>query len=324
MLNQAHKNPSILVVDDTPDNIDVLKEALKKDYIVRPALDGATALKIASTDPKPDLILLDIMMPGMDGYEVLRRLRAGRNTRQIPVIFVTSASDIESELKGFELGAVDYIVKPFNPVIVRARVRTHLELCDAKKKLERQNLELKAKTDLLEEIVNLDSLTGISNRRHFDKVLEIEWSRALRNKLPLSIIVADVDYFKKFNDCYGHIAGDMCLRSVAQCLSSSLQRPTDMVARYGGEEFAAILPETDMKGAVLLAENWRAGVAELLIPHSVSTVADYVTISAGYATIIPTRDQVSYFLVGVADEMLYQSKEMGRNLACGKEIPPFI
>ena len=311
-------------MDDTPDNIDVLKEALKKDYIVRPALDGATALKIASTDPKPDLILLDIMMPGMDGYEVLRRLRAGRNTRQIPVIFVTSASDIESELKGFELGAVDYIVKPFNPVIVRARVRTHLELCDAKKKLERQNLELKAKTDLLEEIVNLDSLTGISNRRHFDKVLEVEWGRALRNKLPLSIIVADIDYFKQFNDCYGHIAGDMCLCSVAQCLSSSLQRPTDMVARYGGEEFVAILPETDMKGTALLAENWRAGVAELRIPHSVSTVADHVTISVGYATTIPTRDQVSYFLVGVADEMLYQSKEMGRNLTYGKEIPPFI
>ena len=193
MLNQAHKKSSILVVDDTPDNIDILKEALKKDYIVRPALDGATALKIASADPKPDLILLDIMMPGMDGYEVLRRLRADHNTRQIPVIFVTSASDIESELKGLELGAVDYIVKPFNPVIVRARVRTHLELCDAKKKLERQNLELKAKTDLLEEIVNLDSLTGISNRRHFDKVLDVEWSRALRNKLPLSIIVADID-----------------------------------------------------------------------------------------------------------------------------------
>jgi len=324
MLNQAQEKPSILVVDDTTDNIDVLKEALRKDYIVRPALDGATALKIASTDPKPDLILLDIMMPGMDGYEVMRRLRADHNTRQIPVIFVTSASDIESELKGLELGAVDYIVKPFSPVIVRARVRTHLELCEAKKKLERQNLELKAKTDLLEEIVNLDSLTGISNRRHFDKVLDVEWSRALRNKLPLSIIVADIDYFKKYNDQYGHIAGDICLCSVAQCLSSLLQRPTDMVARYGGEEFVAVLPETDMNGAALLAENWRAGVAELRIPHSASTVADHVTISAGYATIIPTRNQMSYFLVGVADEMLYQSKEMGRNLACGKEIPPFI
>ena len=324
MLNSAHKKPSVLIVDDTPDNIDILKEALKKDYIVRPVTDGVTALRIASTDPKPDMILLDIMMPGMDGYEVMRRLQADANTRQIPVIFVTSASDIESELKGFELGAVDYITKPFNPVIVRARVSTHLELCDARKQLEKQNQELKAKSDLLEEIVNLDSLTGISNRRHFDKVLEVEWGRALRNNTQISVIVADIDYFKKFNDCYGHVKGDVCLRSVAQCLSSLLQRPTDIVARYGGEEFVAILPETDMRGAALLAENWRTGVAGLCIPHADSAVADHVTISVGYATMAPTRDQVSYYLVGVADEMLYQSKEMGRNLVCGKEIPPFI
>ena len=324
MLSPSSHKPSILVVDDTPDNIDILKDALKRDYIVRPALDGATALKIASADPKPDLILLDIMMPKMDGYEVMRRLQADEDTRQIPVIFVTAISDIESELKGFGLGAVDYITKPFNPVIVRARVGTHLELREARRKLERQNRELQDKSDLLEEIVNLDSLTGISNRRHFDQVLEVEWSRAMRNNVTLSLLVADIDYFKKFNDRYGHVEGDKCLRSVAQCLSSLLQRPTDMAARYGGEEFVAILPDTDMKGAAQLAENWRAGVAQLRIPHDVSSVADHVTISVGYASITPAREQNSYFLVGVADEMLYQSKEKGRNLTCGKEIPPFI
>lgn len=324
MLNSAHKKPSILIVDDTPDNIDVLKEALKKDYIVRPVMDGVTALRIASTDPKPDMILLDIMMPGMDGYEVMRRLQADANTRQIPVIFVTSASDIESELKGFELGAVDYITKPFNPVIVRARVSTHLELCDARKQLEKQNQELKAKSDLLEEIVNLDSLTGISNRRHFDKVLEVEWSRALRNNTQISVIVADIDYFKKFNDHYGHIEGDKCLRLVAQCLSSLLQRPTDTAARYGGEEFVAILSETDINGTMLLAGNWRMEIEKLRIPHATSAVADCVTISVGYATMVPKRNQLPYYLVGVADEMLYQSKESGRNLISGKEIPPFI
>lgn len=324
MLNSAPAKPSILVVDDTPDNIDVLKEALKKDYTVRPALDGATALKIASANPKPDLILLDIMMPGMDGYEVMRRLQADGNTREIPVIFVTAASGIESELKGFELGAVDYITKPFNPVVVRARVSTHLELHDARKKLEKQNQYLKTQTDLLEKIVHLDSLTNISNRRCFDKMLEIEWSRALRNKTPLSVIVADIDYFKGYNDHYGHIEGDQCLCSVARCLSSLLQRPTDMVARYGGEEFVAILPATDIKGAALLAENWRAGVEKLRIPHASSGVADHVTISVGYATLVPTRDLVPYYLVGVADEMMYRAKGSGRNLICGKETPPFV
>lgn len=324
MLSSAHAKPSILVVDDTPGNIDVLKEVLKRDYTVRPALDGATALKIASADPKPDLILLDIMMQGMDGYEVMRRLRADGNTREIPVIFVTAVSGIESELKGFELGAVDYITKPFSPAIVRARVSTHMELHDARKKLEKQNQDLKAQTDLLERVVHLDSLTNISNRRHFDKMLEIEWSLALRNKTPLSVIVADIDYFKGFNDCYGHIEGDQCLCLVAQCLSSLLQRPTDMVARYGGEEFVAILPVTDIKGTMLLAENWREGVEKLRIPHASSGVADHVTISAGYATLVPARDLVPYYLVGVADEMMYRAKENGRNLICGKEIPPFI
>jgi diguanylate cyclase (GGDEF)-like protein len=324
MINSGHDKPSILVVDDTPENIDVLIGALKVDYTIRPALDGVTALKIASSDPKPDLILLDIMMPKMDGYEVMRRLQMDDNTRQIPVIFVTAASDIESELKGFELGAVDYITKPFSSAIVRARVGTHLELHDARKKLEKQNQELKTKSELLEKIANLDSLTGISNRRHFDEALEIEWSRAMRNNAPLSIIVADIDYFKGFNDYYGHIEGDKCLCLVARCLSSLLQRPTDMVARYGGEEFVAILSGTDTKGAELLAENWRAGVEKLRIPHAASAVSDFVTISAGHATMVPGRDQVPYYLVGVADEMLYQSKEMGRNQISGRKIPPFV
>ncbi len=324
MINSTRGRPSILVVDDTPGNIDVLREALKKDYTIRPALDGVTALKIAAADPKPDLILLDIMMPEMDGYEVMRRLQADASVREIPVIFVTAASDIESELKGFELGAVDFITKPFSHAVIRARVSTHLELHDARKKLEKQNQELKAKSDLLEKIANLDSLTGISNRRHFDEVLEVEWSRALRNNAPLSIIVADIDYFKGFNDHYGHIEGDKCLCLVAQCLSSSLQRPTDMVARYGGEEFVAILSGTDIKGAELLAENWRAEVERLHILHAASAVAGHVTISVGYATLVPTRSMMPYYLVGVADEMLYQSKGMGRNQICGREIPPFF
>lgn len=323
-MDPPHEKPSILVVDDTPENIDVLIELLRKDYTVRPALNGATALKIAASEPRPDLILLDIMMPEMDGYEVMRCLHANEATRKIPVIFVTAVSDIESELRGLGLGAVDYITKPFNSAIVKARVGTHIELQEARKKLERQNLELKAKSELLEEIVNLDSLTGISNRRHFDKMLEIEWSRGVRNGTPLSVIVADIDFFKEYNDRYGHVEGDNCLCLVAKCLSSSLQRPADMVARYGGEEFVAILPDTDVHGALLLAGNWRAEVERLNVSHAASAAGDCVTISVGYASMVPTRDQLPYYLVGVADEMMYQAKEGGRNQVCGREIPPFI
>lgn len=324
MLTSGFAKASILVVDDIPENIDALKETLKNNYIVRPALNGTLALKIAAADPQPNLILLDIMMPEMDGYEVMRRLRADDRTRGIPVIFVTAATDMESELKGIELGAVDYITKPFNPAIVRARVNTHLELRKARIRLEEQNQELKAKTELLEKLAKIDSLTGISNRRHFDEMLEVEWSRGLRNSSPLSLIVADIDYFKKFNDYYGHVDGDKCLCAVAQCLSSLLQRPTDMMARYGGEEFVAILPVTDVKGAALLAENWRAGVDELFIRHKKSDVADHVTLSVGYATMVPARELVPYYLVGIADEMMYRAKDSGRNRVCGRDIPPII
>lgn len=321
MLTQDAAKPSILVVDDMPENIDVLKDALKNDYIVRPAMNGAVALKIAASEPKPDLILLDIMMPEMDGYEVIRRLQANSNTYKIPVMFVTAVTDTESELKGLKLGAVDYITKPFNSAIVLARVRTHLELRDARIKLERQNRELKSKTELLEKLAHIDGLTNIPNRRSFDLMLEIEWGRALRNNSPLSIIIADIDHFKSYNDNYGHTEGDQCLCAVAQCLSSLMQRPTDMVARYGGEEFVAILPDTDVRGAALLAEHWRAGVEKMHIPHAHSKTTDHVTLSVGYASMIPSRNQIPYYLLGIADEMLYQSKDGGRNQVNGKEVP---
>jgi len=304
MKNTATQH-KILIVDDIPANVALLSAILSKDYNVLSATSGEMALDMVARE-RPDLVLLDIMMPGMDGHEVCRRLKSNETTRNIPVIFVTAKSTAEDEAYGFDLGAVDYITKPFHIPVVKARVRTHLDL--------------KVKTDLLEKIAHIDGLTNIPNRRRFDEMLEIEWGRALRSESPLSLIIADIDYFKGFNDCYGHAGGDQCLYSVALALSSLMHRSSDMVARYGGEEFVAILPGTDLKGAATLAEYWRSVIEAMQMPHAKSEVSDYVTVSVGYASIIPNRDQLPYVLLGVADEMLYQAKDSGRNRICGKQM----
>ncbi|MDD5241854.1 MAG: diguanylate cyclase [Sulfuricella sp.] len=292
-------------MDDTPTNVVLLATPLSKDYNVLSATSGEMALDLVARE-RPDLILLDIMMPGMDGYEVCRRLKDNEATKNIPIIFVTAKTTAADETYGFDLGAVDYITKPFHIPVVKARVRNHINL--------------KTKTDLLEEIAHIDGLTNIPNRRRFDEMLEIEWSRALRNESPLSLIIADIDYFKEYNDHYGHAGGDQCLYSVALALSSLMHRSSDMVARYGGEEFVAILPGTDLNGAATLAEYWRSVIEAMQMPHAKSGVSDYVTISVGYASLIPARDQLPYILLGVADEMLYQAKDNGRNRICGKQM----
>ncbi|MFA7240346.1 MAG: PleD family two-component system response regulator [Sulfuricellaceae bacterium] len=301
---QHENKPLILIVDDTPTNIQVLAETLRTDYRVKVATSGKAALAIANhPDSRPDLILLDVMMPEMDGYEVCRRLKQESATQGIPVIFVTAKGDVTDEEHGLRLGAMDYIVKPFHLAIVRARVQNHINL--------------KMKTDQLESLALIDGLTGIPNRRRFDEALGHEWKRALRNGTPLVLIMADIDHFKAYNDNYGHGAGDQCLKAVAKALANSLERPSDILARYGGEEFAAVLPDTDAEGARLLAERLRANVAALTLPHRFSSVVDHVTISVGYTSLEPTHDQSPLALLQLADKMLYQAKEQGRNRVCG-------
>lgn len=296
--------PMILIVDDTPTNIQVLAEALRADYRVKVATTGKAALVIANNpESHPDLILLDVMMPEMDGYEVCRRLKQEPATQNIPVIFVTARNDIAAEEFGLGLGAMDYIVKPFHLAVVKARVQNHISL--------------KMKTDLLESLALVDGLTGIPNRRRFDEVLGNEWKRALRVGAPLALIMADIDYFKAYNDNYGHGAGDQCLKVVAKALVNSLCRPSDMMARYGGEEFVAVMPDTDGEGAHLLAEHWLANVAALALAHPFSSIADHVTISVGYAALKPSQGRSPMELLDLADKMLYQAKEQGRNRVCG-------
>ncbi len=294
--------PIILIVDDTPTNIQVLAEALRADYRVKVAGGGKVALDIIAKQGPPDLILLDVMMPDMDGYEICRRLKQNPATQNVPVIFVTARSDTLDEELGLRLGAVDYIAKPFHLPIVMARVRNHIAL--------------KIKTDLLEAHALLDGLTNIPNRRRFDQQLDIEWKRGLRSGEPLSLLMLDIDHFKAYNDNHGHGAGDDCLRKIAAALAATAVRPGDLVARYGGEEFVVLLPDTDEDGALQIAERLRSHVETLQIPHGHSATAACVTLSVGLASAVPLSNLSNNSpasLLDKADKMLYRSKQAGRN-----------
>lgn len=294
-----HRKQRVLIVDDAPENIRVLAQVLKPLYTVRFATSGKEALDLAMSDDPLDLVLLDIMMPEMDGYEVCRRLKASEKTRHIPVIFITAMTEEEDETKGLELGAVDYITKPFSKAIVKARVRTHLEL--------------KRHRDILENLSSMDGLTGIPNRRRFDEFVATEWRTGIREATPMSLIMIDIDYFGAYNNTYNHLAGDDCLKRVATTLTGCLRRPTDFAARYGGEEFSAVLPRTDLEGAAHMAEQMRASVEALRIEHDASPISDWVTISLGVASILPFRDGTAQFLIKGSDSVLFDAKKAGRN-----------
>jgi diguanylate cyclase (GGDEF)-like protein len=295
------KKSVILVVDDAPTNIKILHRLLAPEHEVLCATNGAEALEIAAR-VRPDLILLDILMPEMDGYEVIRRLRADPGTTQIPVIFVTAMGEEADEEVGLTLGAVDYIAKPYRPLVVQARVRTHLEL--------------KRHRDLLAELACIDGLTGLYNRRHLDDTGAIEVQRAIRSGEPLSLILIDVDHFKAYNDHYGHLAGDECLRQIATALRDTLKRSTDLAFRYGGEEMACLLPNTGEEGALGIAREARADIAALALPHAGTPVGQghgLVTVSMGVATMRPLPGQGLAALIALADLALYRAKAGGRD-----------
>ncbi|MDO9235162.1 MAG: diguanylate cyclase [Aquabacterium sp.] len=299
---QLQRRPRILVVDDQAIHIHALYQALSEDYQVFMATSGEQALAVVA-NKQPDLVLLDVVMPGMDGYEVCRRLKADAASRDTPVIFVTAHTDETAETRGLEMGAVDFISKPINGKIVRARVKTHMTL--------------KAQSDLLRHWVYIDGLTGLHNRRHFDEALSNEWSRALRGNKPLSVVLLDVDFFKRYNDLYGHQAGDDCLRQVAHTLATVIKRPGDVLARYGGEEFVCLLPDTDFSGAMRVAEQLGQQVFAQQIDHAESTVTPFVTISLGVCTHMPNSPGSAAALLQGADAQLYQAKSQGRHRTCG-------
>lgn len=305
LLNAPAVKPRLLIVDDQAINIQVMHQIFAAECQVFMATSGEQALALCRDNP-PDLVLLDIVMPGMDGFEVCKRLQADDSTRNIPVIFVTAHTDAAQETHGLELGAVDFISKPVNPAVVRARVKTHLTL--------------KLQSDLMRKLVFLDGLTGVFNRRYFDQQLAMEMARAVRNQSPLSLILLDVDFFKRYNDCYGHQMGDDCLRQIALTLKEGLRRPADLVARYGGEEFACILPETDFIDAMLIARELELKVRNKNIPHEDSDTAAVVTISLGVAGRRGSTGEDVAALLTLADEQLYLAKHSGRGKACGQLI----
>lgn len=291
--------PLVLIVDDSPINIRMLAHALKGEYQIKVATTGPVALELARSKETPDLILLDVMMPGMDGYEVCQRLKESPLTWDIPIIFVTAKNDVSDQEHGFNLGAVDYITKPFGLPTVRARVRNHINL--------------KKRTELLEKLALLDNLTGIPNRQRLDEILATEWRRALRNHFMICLLMLNVDCFKLFNDNYGHGVGDDCLRRIASTIKASLVRPSDFVARVGGEEFLVLLPESDLPGARHVAERIRKAVEDIHIPHHYSAASEYVTLSIGCAGMIPSQDDELKKLLELANKELYLAKQEGRN-----------
>jgi len=294
----AVETQKVLVADDDAINREVLGDLLKPEYTVLLAKNGEQALERAARH-LPDLILLDVMMPDMDGYEVLRRLRADLHTAHISVIFISGLDRPEDEANGLKMGASDYIVKPFNQTVVMARVALHLQVVRQRRMLER--------------LANIDGLTELANRRRFDELFAIEWQRARRNDAPLSLAILDIDAFKQYNDRYGHPAGDRALRSVARVAYGAMGRPADLAARYGGEELVLLMPDTDAGSARVLMEELRTAVLNLAIAHEASTVMPMLSASIGGATLAAGSLEPQFELFEAADAALYRAKQAGRN-----------
>ncbi|TVO58189.1 diguanylate cyclase domain-containing protein [Denitromonas halophila] len=298
----TNEKPRVLIVDDERSNISLLGNLLQPDCEVLVATDGVSALRRAAAEVKPDIILLDVMMPGMDGYQVCKQLKENDATRDIPVIFITAMGEEDDEALGLRIGAVDYVTKPFSPAILKMRLRTHVEL--------------KRLRDHWQRLSTVDALTQVANRRCFDEALETAWRTAMRQKQPLALIMVDVDHFKAYNDHHGHSAGDDCLKRVAQALSQEVKRAGDLLARFGGEEFVCLMPDVDLHGAETVGRRMCAAVSEMSLPHEHPSVRAAVSISVGLAVLHPNGSQSPNDLVVEADRRLYDAKRGGRNRLC--------
>ena len=295
-MDNIEKN-TLLIVDDDVLSLRVLTSILQPLYEVYVASDGETAVKIAEK-LLPDLILLDIVMPDMDGYQVFSALKNTDKTANIPVIFITGLSDRASEKKGLEFGAVDYISKPFDDVIVKLRVDQQVKIINQMRTIEHLSL--------------MDYLTGLPNRRNFENRLRAEWGRAIRYRSILSLLMVDIDQFKVYNDSYGHQQGDVALKAIAQIVAGSIRRATDFAARWGGEEFAVLLPDTDINGSKMISELIRGNIESGEIFCSDGSVTK-LTVSIGSFTCKSIVDCTLDEFISKADEALYRAKNTGRN-----------
>ena len=288
----------ILIIEDSLSFAAYLSDVLSDSYAVSVAHNASEGLSIALAD-QPEIILLDLVLPDVDGYEAFKNIKSNKTLSDIPIIFVSAVSEIKDQMKGLELGAVDYIVKPINPDIVRAKIKNHIKIKHDFERLE--NISLK------------DPLTLVGNRRLFDERLDSEWRRAKRDGFSLGLFMLDIDFFKNFNDSKGHLAGDDCLKSIAAAIDSSLKRGGDIVVRYGGEEFAAILPGINLEAAQRVAERIIDNVQKLQIRHPDSSVSEFVTLSIGGAIALPCAESEMTEIIKKADVALYSAKKNGRN-----------
>ena len=293
------KKPTILVVDDMTTTLLLIHDLLKDTYEVKIAKSGAKALEILESPNDIDLILLDIEMPDMNGYDVCKRIKNNETIKNIPIIFITGRTSQEDEEYGLNLGAIDYITKPFNKAIVKLRIKNYLDL--------------KIKNDMLEKLSMYDGLTNIRNRRFFDETFEKTFSEIKRDKKSLAVLMIDIDFFKPYNDNYGHGQGDETLRKVAKALEKTIKRASDFVARYGGEEFVILLKDIKKDGVEAVANNLLNAVRELKITHEFSKIENYVTISIGASFYNSNSDVTKLELLLKADETLYSVKNSGRN-----------
>ena len=287
----------ILIIDDSPLQAAQLSDILSDEYEIETEQSAEAGFELARAG-NYSLILLDVVMPGMDGFTLLKILQEENNTKTVPVIMITALSDIEHEQRGLTLGAVDYISKPFSPLIVKARVDTHIKLYNYRRQVERQS--------------KTDQMTGIANRRRHDEYSVEKWKESVRLRTPFSICMFDIDHFKSFNDTFGHPAGDRVIASVAKTIASYLHRSTDFFARYGGEEFVAILLGDDSDRVFEYIKTIRQAVEDLHIPHN-PAVSEWVTVSIGGITIIPHAGKSYDFFLKIADAMLYDAQKIGRN-----------
>jgi len=291
------KEYTILITDDEKMNVEILGDILSPTYNLLISRSGPRTLELAN-EHKPDLILLDVLMPGMSGFEVIEKLKESEITAKIPVIFITGLTSTEDEERGFFLGAVDYITKPFKKAIVKARVNTHIKIIDQMRTIERIGM--------------MDPLTKISNRRGFEEQLNTEWRRAYRETSAISALIMDIDNFKLYNDTYGHQQGDTALITFAEIASNTLLRSVDFPARWGGEEFIILLPGTGIDGAAEVAEKVRRNVERTAIPTE-DGVDTRITVSIGVNSVIPGSETPTEDFISKADQAMYKAKESGKN-----------
>ena len=314
----------ILIVDDLKENHLVMESVLTDpDLDIIKAMSGEEALNLC-LEHDFAVIFMDVQMPGMDGFEAAELLRSIEKTKNIPIIFVTAISkEQKSIFKGYEVGAVDYLAKPIEPIVLRSKARIFKEMYLQRITIEKQVTELEARVseltkmqlenDFLEGISLQDDLTKIYNRRGLNKFYNMHWSNCLRYNLPYSVMMVDIDEFKKYNDNYGHLQGDQVIIAVAAAMEKSLFRSEDFVGRYGGEEFLVVMPNVDLKGAVIAAKRIQNEIKILNIKHEFASGNSCVTVSVGIATLTPLLNMNSQVLIDQADQKMYEAKKNGRN-----------